>query len=293
MDYGILSAILSPILSSVATIFKSGATKALSPLAVASFGTIIGGTLIMIFLIFRKKRPTIKKIKENKKDFFKLILFRGILGEIFIVFGLSMTAAIKAIFFTKIEAYFVLFLSWFLKKEKIKPIHIVLVSANIVGVILLSTAGDFSMLGTSQIGDLFIIIAMAFFACSYFYSQRLSKKIGALTTSSVSQLTGGLFLLPFVLFLIPQTEIVSLTGWYYLLSFVLLFNVVGLSLWYFSLKTVKPWIVSALRAIGPLAGAPLAFLMFGDVLNLVQIVGAAIILVSSSAIVYEHRRKPL
>ncbi|MFH1473863.1 MAG: DMT family transporter [Candidatus Aenigmatarchaeota archaeon] len=293
MDYGILSAIISPVLSSMATIFKSGATKALSPIAAASIGSIIGGTLIIILLILRKKRPTLAKISENRSDFLKLLFLRSTVGELFFVFGLSMTTAIKSIFLTKVEPYFVLFFSWFVKKEKIKPVHVILLTANILGALLLSTSGNFSMFGASQIGDILIVIAMGFFAGSYFYAKRLSKKVGAMTTNGIAQFVGGLVLLPLMLIITPQAQLISETGWTYLVAYVLLFNVIGLTLWYFSLKTVRPWIVSSLRAIGPLAGAPLAFLLFGEMLTTIQLVGAIIILASSSAIVYEHSKKPV
>ena len=134
---------------------------------------------------------------------------------------------------------------------------------------------------------------MAFFAGSYFYGKKLSKKIGAMTTNGIAQFVGGLLLLPLMLLITPQGQLVSETGWFYLISYVLLFNVIGLTLWYFSLKTVRPWIVSSLRAIGPLAGAPLAFILFGDVLTSIQLVGAVVVLASSSAIVYEHRKRPV
>jgi drug/metabolite transporter (DMT)-like permease len=293
LDYGIVSAILSPILSSIATIFKSGATKTLSPIAAGSLGSLIGGTIIIIILLLRKKRPTIKKISENRSDFLKLIFLRTTVGELFFVFGLSMTTAIKSIFFTKVEPYFVLFFSWASGKEKIKAIHLVMLTANIFGVLLLSTSGDFSELGSSQLGDFLIIVAMAFFAGSYFYGKKLSKKVGSMTTNGIAQFIGGIVLLPLMLLITPQAQLVSETGWVYLIVYVLLFNVVGLTLWYFSLKTVRPWIVSSLRAIGPLAGAPIAFFLFGEILTFVQIVGAVIVLASSSAIVYEHSRKPV
>ena len=96
-----------------------------------------------------------------------------------------------------------------------------------------------------------------------------------------------------MLLITPQAKLVSDIGWIYLLSYVVLFNVIGLTLWYFSLKTVRPWIVSALRSIGPLAGAPIAFLLFGEILSTVQILGAFIVLASSSAIIYEHNRRPV
>ena len=117
--YGPLFAILSPFFSSVATIFKTGAVKELSPFIVIVLGGIIG-SIILLFLskLFREK-ITFQKLKTNRKDLLLVLIFRSLLGELFLTIGLSQTQAVKAIFFTKIEPYFVLILAWIFLKEKI------------------------------------------------------------------------------------------------------------------------------------------------------------------------------
>ena len=80
-------------------------------------------------------------------------------------------------------------------------------------------------------------------------------------------------------------------GWGYLLLNIVLFNVLGLTLWFASLKSVKGWMVSALRSVGPIVGAPLAFIIFGVPLTIVQIIGAGIVTATSALIAREHLKK--
>jgi probable blue pigment (indigoidine) exporter len=100
---------------------------------------------------------------------------------------------------------------------------------------------------------------------------------------------GGLILLPFAFLFSPTLAWTSAIGWNYLIGYVIMFNVIGLTLWFAALKTVKGWIVSALRALGPIAGMPVAFLLFGETLTPIQIVGAAVVLATSFLIAREHK----
>ena len=290
--YGLLFAILSPFFSSVATIFKTGAAKNLSPLIVIVVGGIIG-SIILFFLskLFREK-ITFQKLKANRKDLLFALLLRSLLGELFFTFGLSQTSAVKAIFLTKIEPYFVLILAWIFLKEKIRPKHLCLLLIHLIGAIILSTGGNINIVGKAQIGDLFTIIAMAFFASSYNYGKRLAHNVGSIYSNVLTMGMASLILLPFLLFFSPLTKLdFQPQGWIYLLIYVILFNVLGLTLWYASLKTVKGWIVSSLRYVGPILGAPVAYFLLGETLSLTQLFGAAIIIVTSYLIVREHLRQ--
>lgn len=289
-NLGLLFAILSPIFSSIATIFLSGVSKTFATLAVVSFGAILGGSIIFLLLFLTKSKFSIRDLKKVKKDLAKMVFLRQLLGQALLVLGISLTSAIKAIFFTKTEPYFVLLFHWLVKKEKILKHQIVLLAANLFGALLLSTGGKFEAFGKAQFGDLLIVLAMACLAYSYFYGKKLSLKLGATAANAFALIIAGLVLFPLVLFTTPMSSLANYTGWVYLLGYVITFNVIGLTLWYASLKTVKSWVVSTLRSVGPIVGAPLAYFIFGDVLNLVQIVGVAIILVTSSYIAYEHRK---
>lgn len=285
---GLFFAILSPFTNSVATIFKSEATKLLTPLLVASIGSLAGSALLFLIIFITREKINLTLIKLHSSELIKNIVLRAVLAEIFIVYGLSLTTGVKAIFFTKVEPYFVLFWHWLIKKEKVNPRHIPLLFIHLIGAFILSTGGELIFKG-SQLGDLLIIAAMAFFSLSYLPGSGLAKSVGARLTNAITLGVGGLILLPFALFLKPVNITINLNkGWLYLAVFVVLFNVISLTLWYASLKSVKGWMVSALRSIGPLAGIPVAWFLFGQRLTLVQGIGGVVVLVTSALIAREH-----
>ncbi|MDO8461109.1 MAG: DMT family transporter, partial [bacterium] len=287
VNKGLLFAIISPLVSGIATILLGGSSKLLHPLVILSFAPLIGGVLLASFQLLRGEKFKAKELKQNSKELFLLITVRQIIGWLPFVIALTFTDAIRAIFLTKVEPYFVLLWHWVIKKEPVKPKHIILLAIHICGAILLSTGGRF-VLGKSQLGDLLIIFSMAASSLSYIWATSLSRKIGAIKTNSFMLLAAGLIFLPFALIFSPTSGWINSTGWVYLVGYTVLFSVIGLTLWFISLKSVKGWIVSALRALSPLFAAPVAYFLFGQTLSLVQILGGIIVLATSFLIAKEH-----
>lgn len=287
--YGFIAAILSPFFSSVSTIFKSEAAKDLSPLVVVSFGGIIGSIILFIIAGIRKEKLSRKLLRQNIKDLLLITVSRFMIGELVFTYGLVKTSAIKAIFFTKIEPYFVLIFGWLFLREKIKGRNLILLTIHLVGALLLSTGGIFLIPHT---GDILVIVAMLCFASSYIVGKRISHAMGATLGSAIPMGIGSLILLPFAIFSSGSNLLsYSSKGWEFLIIYVILFNVIALTLWFSSLKLVKGWIVSALRYVGPILGAPVAYFMFGQTLSPAQMVGAGIIIATSLLIAKEHFKK--
>lgn len=286
---GLIFAVLSPILSSMATVIASEEIHSnLNPLLFLSITGIIGSVLLFIIIHIVGERITWKKVKSNAHDLIRTISLRGIFGNLFFFVGLGITSGIQAIFFTKMEPYFVLAISWLNGTVKVKARHVALMAMHIVGVFLMVTGGvlQFTFL---DVGDVLIILAMLMFALSYKYSARVSTNLGAKASSSLTIGIGALVLLPIALFMSGSHGVTfTLTSWTYSFSYAILFFVFGLSLWFAALKYLKGWIVSALRALGPIVAAPFAYWIFGQTLNHAQIVGGGIILVTAYLISKER-----
>jgi drug/metabolite transporter (DMT)-like permease len=192
-------------------------------------------------------------------------------------------------FFTKVEAYFVLFWFWCIERGDVRIRHIVLLAVHVYGALLLSVGATWEIAG-GQLGDLLIVLAMACTSLGYSFAAKASKKPGALASNAVTMLVGGILLAP-IAYLVEQEPVISTTSVSHLLLYVLLFQVFSVSLWYVALRSVKSWIVSGLRAVSPLAGAPVAYLLFGEWLDLPRWIGAAIVLGTSTVMAVEHLRE--
>lgn len=288
MHADFLFALVSPLFAGIATVLAGGAAKLLHPFIIVSFGPLIGVAILIPLLFLRGERFTKVEIKENSKDLILLISVRQVVGWLLFVIGLTLTDAIKALFLTKVEPYFVLFWHWLLRKEKVKRRHLALLAVHITGAVLLSTGGESGSFGKAQLGDLFIVGSMATSALSYVWAASLTKKLGALKTNSFMLLCGGLFFLPFALLASPKSGWTNGTGWVYLVGYAVLFCAISLTFWFASLRTVKGWMVSALRALGPLVGAPFAYFLLGETLTPLQLTGGLIVLATSFLIAREH-----
>jgi drug/metabolite transporter (DMT)-like permease len=284
----LIFAIVSPILSSVLTIFKTRAIKLLDIPTFLFFNAFFGLITLVVFALFKRDKLDLGKIKRNGRQLFSLVATRYIIADIILVFGLSQTDAIKAIFFTKAEPYFVLLWHWLLNKERVKASHLALLAFHISGAIILSTGGKFTGIGSPQVGDLAIILAMGFYSYSYFPASKIVKSLGPQLPNMIGLLVAGIVFAPIFLFFSGNHVFKYSIGWVYLVVQAILLSSVSLTLWFASLKTVKEWMVSALRSVGPLIGAPFAYFFFGETLTLIQIIGAGIVLTTSFLIAREH-----
>lgn len=294
-SHGIVLAIVSSVLSSCAAVFQTYATKELSPWCVASFGNLLGGALIVCFVAIPRAgapahaRLGAQSMKSVMGPLVMFVLLRGICGGILFNLGLSYTIAIKAVFLTKAEPYFVLFWDWLLDGKRIPRRHLLLLLLHLLGAAALS--GVTADIGIGQLGDLLLLISVCLSALTYRFGATLSHQFGSLRTSAILQICSGLLLLPLPLLLTPEQSLSFQHpwAWGYLAAYVILFSVLGLTLWLVAIRTVDLWIVSALRATGPLVAAPLAWILFGEELSLVQITGGIVVILTSALIASERR----
>lgn len=158
------------------------------------------------------------------------------------------------------------------------------------GGFLITTSGDFSVFTEYKIGDLLVILSLAFFAYTYIPCRKLSQKINPLNSTFVTTMLGDLLLIPITLILTPISSFyLSSYGILVMMAYALFLGVIGISLWYKSLETVKLWIVSSILTIGTVAGALFAFFWLKETLNTVQIIGGTIVLISSFLISKEQK----
>lgn len=285
---GLVFAIISPLVTSLATILLGGAVKLVSLWIVLASSPLIGALILFFILLFKGQKIKLAELKDNRRDIISVVAIRQIIGWAVFVIGLTFTDVIKAIFFTKVEPYFVLLIHWIVYKEKVKRKHLLLLAVHIFGAILLSTGGKSIGFGKAQLGDLLVVISMACASLSYIPATRLSKRMGAIKINAISLFTAGMVFLPFMLFFVTPAGWANTRGLVYIVGYAVLFYVIGLTLWFASLKTVKGWIVSSLRALGPLIGAPFAYFLLGESLTAIQLLGGVIVLGTSFLIAREH-----
>lgn len=290
-ETAIALAVASSVLSSIGWVFQGAAVGALDPLSVAAIQGILSGVVYFVYLRpFRARIPT-ESLRRHARELLIFILLRAVFGAILLNYALEVSGSIKVMFFTKLEPYFILFWMWLIQNKTIGRYHLALLLVHIAGAVLLSVGNDLQF-GAAQFGDLLLVLAMGMLSFSQLYVSKLSQEVGPTHLNGLSSLASGLLLLLPALVISPVTVWNPLQiGWAYVLIVVLLFNVISMTMWYAALRYLEAWLVSAVRAVGPVFAAPVAWLLFGEMLTSVQIVGALIVLVTSAILAKDQRRR--
>lgn len=280
----LVAAVVSPVLSSVGWLTQGAAIRYLSPEIYLTFSHLLSAVLLGLYLALRRELPSLSLFWSSRRPLLLLFLARYIGSPLIFTYALLLTDAAKVMFLTKVEPYMVVFWCWMLQGQKLGRYHLSLLAVHIAGAIVLSLGGT-AEIGLDQLGDILVLIATALSALSYIPAHSLSASLGSIRVSFVCQSIA----IPFFLFfglatggLVAgfQGEHTS-AGVLQLIWSVLLVHISSHILWYFSLRDGRAWLISALRCLGPVFAAPIAWIFFSQPLTMVQIGGALVVLVTS------------
>jgi drug/metabolite transporter (DMT)-like permease len=294
----ILAAILSAILSSITWITNGEAIRILSPLIVAAFSSLFAAviTIILIPLLLKKEKrgfPSLTKLRSLWIPFLFVSLIRNVIGFLLFDYSLLYTSSAKVMFLTKMEPYIVLGLHAALYGERIERGDSLLLLLHIAGAILLSAGSNLSFT-FEQWGDVLVLLGLLAGASAYKPGKVLSEAFGSVQTTVLTSLFSAVVLIPFALMIdghrvfSPSVDIFR--GFLFMIVSVLMFYVAGTILWFYSLSAIPAWLNSALRCLGPVVAAPIAWLFFDKSLEGIQIVGATIVIWTSIVMVLRPKR---
>ncbi len=283
-------AVLSSVISSVATLFKVQGVRSVPPLLAAAVGVLFGGLLALLILTISRRLPTWNKVWEVRVPLLKLTACRAVFSNLIFTLGLAYTSGIEAVFLTKMEPYLVIFWCWLLDRQRPSADHLVLLLLHVAGAVLLSLGDTGIERGILWFGDLLIVSAVVTAALSYRFAPQVTKVLTPFQTAALAETFGGVVSLPLALLVCPlHFGAEQQIGWLYVGAHAILFYTVAIVLLYASLGGIESWLSSALRATGPLFAAPVAFLFFGESLTTLQLIGACIVLVTSALISKDKR----
>lgn len=285
---GLILALISTAVSSLAIVLQVPVSKAMAPVLMSLISQLAGALFLALLLVGSGRKLSCHIPRSLWRAFIFLTLTRSVFGNVLIWYGWSLTFSIKAMFFTKAEPYFILLWRWIFERESVPRAHLVLLAIHIIGAALLSV-GDWGAFGHTQKGDAIILLAIAILSLSYRPARAVANHLGNREATIYSQALGSLILLPTLCFVADLSLSVSPRIWIFLLWAVILWNVIGLVAWFAALRLIEPWIVSALRALGPLFAAPVAWYFFGERLTETQLIGAAVVLSTSALLAWERK----
>ncbi len=242
-------------------------------------------TAIMLLIMLATKKLTLPTRQK------KLLIFLGITNGVAYLLqyiGMDFTSAAKAALFINLSAIWVALLSPKLQGEKLGTKKIIGVLAALTGVILVTTNLDPTMLGGGQlVGDLLLIISGIIWAFFMIYNKNLVMT-GQGTLQSLTWILPVTLLpmLPFVVSSASQIPTLPVQAWLAIIYTAIVCWIIPYYLWLEGLKHISASTSTILLLSEILVATAISYILLGEVLTLVSVIGAVFIVVAIVLVSY-------
>ncbi|KYG90413.1 DMT family transporter [Metasolibacillus sp. FSL H7-0170] len=276
---GVISVSLSAILVKLAS----------ADAGVIAFYRMLFSVILMLPIFLWKYTAEIKLL--TKKDW----LFSCIAG-IFLAFhfilwfeSLNYTSVASSTVLVTMQPLFAFVGTYFFFGEKISLKTIVAAAIAITGSILISW-GDFQISGTALYGDVLALIACALVTGYLLFGQDVRKRISLVTYTMVVYMSSTVCLFFYVLFKGESFGPYPGMEWMWFLLLAIIPNLLGHTLFNWSLKFVSTNVLSIAILFEPIGAAILAYYIFKEYLIATQIIGGIVVLLGILLFVMDFKK---
>ena len=224
-----------------------------------------------------------KKLLPTRQALIPLILM-GITGvalfNLFMFWALERTDATNVGLLSTLNPVSIAIFSFLLIKEKIRPLQILAMLISFAGVLVVLSKGDFGHLSQLHFnsGDLWMLAAVAMWGIYSVCGRWAMKTVSPLMSTLYSGIFGVAVMLPFNV----TTFTISHTNWSFWLALFyvgVLATVVSMVLWNIGVQKVGATSAGMFLNFNPVFTAILAFLLLGERMTLIQLLGSVIVIV--------------
>lgn len=224
-----------------------------------------------------------KRILPSRQSLIPLILM-GVTGvalfNLFMFWALERTDATNVGLLSTLNPVSIAIFSFLLVKEKIRPLQIVAMLISFAGVLVVLCKGDFAHLSQLHFntGDLWMLAAVAMWGIYSVCGRWAMKTVSPMMSTLYSGLFGVMLLLPFN----ATTFTVERTDWTFWLSLFyvgVLATVVSMVMWNVGVQKVGATSAGMFLNFNPVFTAILAFLLLGETMSVLQLLGSVIVIV--------------
>jgi len=215
----------------------------------------------------------------NKRDWMFSIIAGVFLSFHFILWfeSLNYTSVASSTVLVTLQPLFAFVGTYIFFKEPLSMKTILSGLIAIAGSVLISW-GDFQVSGTALYGDILALIACALITGYLLFGQDVRKRISLITYTFVVYSVSSLTLFLYVLVKGESFGPYPAAEWMWFILLAIIPNLLGHTLFNWSLKWVSTNVISIAILFEPVGAAILAFYIFGEKLISTQIIGGLIVL---------------
>jgi len=262
------------------------------PITMALIRFIIASAILLV--IMRKLEPASKLQKED----IARMLLAGFLGiTLYFYFensGVKMTTASNASLITSIIPITAIALDMIIFKAKASALTFLGIGCAIAGAYLAVTAnGQVAFNSATFKGNIFMVFAMLAWSLYTLLNKSLQDKYSGLFLTTYQTLFGTILLVPASLLEYKQWHLFSLTAFFNILFLAICCSAIGYFLYIFALKRLDVAITTLYLNLTPIVGVISGYLVLGETVLPIQLLGGVIIILVIIAINVEKQRATL
>lgn len=247
--------------------------------AIIAFYRLMFTVLLMLPLFLMKYRMELTKVK--KIDWLLASTAGIFLAFHFILWfeSLTYTSVASSTVLVTLQPIFAFAGAYFFYKERFSVKAILSGVVAVLGSLLISW-GDFRVSGLALIGDLLAIIACGLITAYLLLGQTVRKRLSSITYTFIVYSASTITLFIYAWAVGNSFGPYPASDWIYFILLAIFPNLLGHSLFNWSLRWVSTTTISMAILLEPIGAALLAYWLLGETIQWTQAVGGAIILAS-------------
>jgi drug/metabolite transporter (DMT)-like permease len=270
---------IQQIIASFTHIIAKDVTTQLDPAVVLFFRSLLAAVFFTFWVLFRSGW---KKI--DKKDILTFIILGALnipINQYLFLVAIKITTAPNIALAYAVSPIFVFIIAHFFLKEKttIMKFTGILIAVIGTGVLLAEQGFDFS--SDVFVGNILGGLASLAWALYTIIGKNISRKYGAVYSTSISMQIGFVMYLIMFLFLPSKIDLsqITIANWFEIGYLGILTSGIGYALWYLVLQKIDASRISVFNNLQPLLTTFLAIIFLHQVLTLHFVLGGILILI--------------
>jgi drug/metabolite transporter (DMT)-like permease len=252
---------------------------ALAPLSLALLRVLVVALALGAVLALR--RPELLRVQRRHLGLFALYGVVGVgLHQIVWITSVQYNGVSVATVLVYIQPAIVALISWRVLGESLDRVKLIALVLTLSGTVMVARAYEASSVSLNALGLLAGVGTGFSWATYALLGRYMAQRYSAWTALFYAFAFGALFLLPLSFALRAQAPVLPANGWAVLLFLALGPTLGGFALYTLGLSYLTASVTTLLGTLEPVFSIVLAFFLFGEVLNVVQAIGAAMILYS-------------
>ena len=271
---GYLAVIFTMIVWGLSYISIKIALEVFSPIALIFYRYVFATIFFLIFMKYKKE--TFRFDKKDLPLFLGSSLFGIVLYFYFESMGVSYLTVSAASVVLSLVPLVIMVSNFIIHNERLNKMKIITIFASILGIFLI-VKNDSGGLNNTK-GYVFMFLAVIFWAVFSEITSRLNKKYSEVKVAGIQTYFALLTYLPLIFFQEIDYSAVEIHHWVHIIALGVLSSAISFILYVFAMNHIGPTESGLFVNFIPIVTIIFGFIVFGEVLTPLQLLGAAIIM---------------